>query len=218
MTGKSTRKSKLAAAPKQTKGERTRAAIKTALAELINESGYSDLKLEDLCARTGLTVGAFYFHFQSKDAALEEMWTEMNRDFYHGILSSTQEGDLEDVVQTLLKEMVRTCTANPTLFRVGYWLIPRSYSCYQSWLEARSGLVKRLVALTAARRGRAGRPSRGDYLDVHALLAGLEGFIENLFFGSDETMSTISKTPSKLVEELWSHWRSVLFRPSPVPD
>jgi hypothetical protein len=55
-------------------------------------------------------------------------------------------------------------------------------------------------------------------LDVHALLAGLEGFIENLFFGSDETMSSISKAPSKLVEELWAHWRSVLFRPSPVAD
>jgi AcrR family transcriptional regulator len=204
------------AEPKITKGERTRTLIKATIRELIAETGFSDLKLEDVCAKSGVTVGAFYFHFPSKDAALEEMWIEMNREFYGDILASTVDGDLEKVVKTLLRRSIDLCIDSPVLFRVGYWLIPRSFTVYKSWVASRAELIERLVSLTAARRGRPNRPSRADSLDVHFLMSGLEGFIENLFFGSDATMASIQKSPAKLTGDLWLHWRSVLFRPAAV--
>jgi AcrR family transcriptional regulator len=190
--------------------------IKATIQELIAETGFQDLKLEDVCARAGVTVGAFYFHFPSKDAALEEMWVEMNRDFYEGILAADTGESLESFVKLLLRRSIDLCIESPVLFRVGYWLIPRSMSVYRSWVDSRSGVVRRLVTLTAASRGRQGRPSRADALDVHFLMSGLEGFIENLFFGTDETMSPIQKSPGRLTADLWSHWRSVLLRPMAV--
>jgi AcrR family transcriptional regulator len=54
----------------------TRAFILQTAAEAFAESGYADTTLAELIARSGMTKGAFYFHFPSKEqlalAVLEE--------------------------------------------------------------------------------------------------------------------------------------------------
>jgi AcrR family transcriptional regulator len=58
------------------KGAATRAFILQTAAEAFAESGYADTTLAELIARSGMTKGAFYFHFASKEqlalAVLEE--------------------------------------------------------------------------------------------------------------------------------------------------
>src|SRR5215470_9045301 len=70
-------------APVTPKGHATRAFILQSAAEAFAERGYSDTTLSELIARSGLTKGAFYFHFASKEqlalAVLEEkqrQWRE----------------------------------------------------------------------------------------------------------------------------------------------
>jgi AcrR family transcriptional regulator len=62
--------------PVTPKGHATRAFILQAAAEIFAERGYADATLAELIARSGLTKGAFYFHFASKEqlafAVLEE--------------------------------------------------------------------------------------------------------------------------------------------------
>jgi AcrR family transcriptional regulator len=69
--------------PVTPKGHATRAFILQAAAEVFAERGYGDATLAGLIARSGLTKGAFYFHFASKEqlalAVLEEkqrQWRE----------------------------------------------------------------------------------------------------------------------------------------------
>jgi len=75
----------LTAAPKPVtpKGQATRASILQAAAEVFAERGYANTTLSQLIARSGLTKGAFYFHFTSKEqlafAVLEDkqrQWQE----------------------------------------------------------------------------------------------------------------------------------------------
>jgi AcrR family transcriptional regulator len=68
------------------KGHATRASILQTAAEVFAERGYTDTTLAELIARSGLTKGAFYFHFASKEqlalAVLEEkqrQWLEFVR-------------------------------------------------------------------------------------------------------------------------------------------
>lgn len=202
-------------APRLTKGERTRGVIKGAIADLIGERQSLDFTLDDICAKTGLTVGAFYFHFDNKDAALEEMCMDHLREFYSA-LQGIAADDIEDLSRAIIRNSVEACVKNPAMFRASYTLIPRSMRIYETWIAARGGVVTRLIDLLARRRRRPAKAAPMEHLDVHLLMAGLEGFLENLYFGSDATMKAIPQRPSRLEEDLWAHWRSVLLRPVPV--
>ena len=49
---------------------------------LIREKGYSATSVDELCAKAGVTKGAFFHHFQSKDAlavAAANRWSEVSR-------------------------------------------------------------------------------------------------------------------------------------------
>ncbi|MDX2238701.1 MAG: TetR/AcrR family transcriptional regulator [Hyphomonadaceae bacterium] len=199
-----------------TKGGRTRAAIKAAIAELIAQRQSLDFTLEDICAKTGFTIGAFYFHFANKDAALEEMAIDHVAEFYGAIADRGAAEDLEGLSRLILRASIDACVRNPAMFRANYILVPKSMDVYRAWIEARKRVVALLLGRLAERRGRAGKPAPIDYLDVHLLLSGLEGFLENLYFGDDSTMRPITKRPQRLEEEMWAHWRPVLFRPAKV--
>jgi len=52
---------------RQTKGERTRARLVTVAAQVFAEQGYAATTYEQLVQAAGLSRGAFYFHFPSKE-------------------------------------------------------------------------------------------------------------------------------------------------------
>jgi AcrR family transcriptional regulator len=64
--------------PKGDKRQRTRARLIEAAAEVIGEKGYERASLEEIAARAGMTRGAFYGNFESKDelllALVEARW------------------------------------------------------------------------------------------------------------------------------------------------
>lgn len=55
-------------APPSRKGERTRERIRLAAAELLNEVGYRQMKVADVCARAEITPPVLYRYFEGKAA------------------------------------------------------------------------------------------------------------------------------------------------------
>lgn len=50
------------------KAERTRAALIDAARFMVREHGYASMRIDDVCARAGVSKGAFFHHFDSKAA------------------------------------------------------------------------------------------------------------------------------------------------------
>jgi len=57
----------------QQRGEETRSHIRDAAGELFAERGYDATSVADICARAGVTKGAFYHHFASKQSVFLEL-------------------------------------------------------------------------------------------------------------------------------------------------
>jgi len=57
----------------QLRGEETRSHILDVAGELFAERGYDATSVAGICARAGLTKGAFYHHFKSKQAVFLEL-------------------------------------------------------------------------------------------------------------------------------------------------
>ena len=72
------------------KGQATRDMLDKAILELVNERGFTNFRLQDLCDKTGLTIGAFYFHYKNKDQALESVAAGAAESLF-----STIESDIE---------------------------------------------------------------------------------------------------------------------------
>ena len=59
---------------------RTRAALREALIELLEEQGLENITVNDLCSRADVTRGTFYNHYQDKDALLAAFEDEVLSD------------------------------------------------------------------------------------------------------------------------------------------
>ncbi len=62
-----------------------RQKLLAAALSLVREKGYSSTSVDELCAHAGVTKGAFFHHFQSKDAlgvAAANHWSALNNAFF----------------------------------------------------------------------------------------------------------------------------------------
>lgn len=63
---------------RQRRSEATRKAILDAAVRLAKEGGFDKLNVRDLCAAAGVTTGAFYHHFSSKDDLLTQGFSSLD--------------------------------------------------------------------------------------------------------------------------------------------
>jgi len=81
-------------APKGDKRQRTRAALVEAAAAIIAEKGFDRASLDEICARAGMTRGAFHGNFKSRDelflAVVDSHLRPVSADFQPGASFRTQ--------------------------------------------------------------------------------------------------------------------------------
>jgi AcrR family transcriptional regulator len=59
----------------KTKSERTEAKIILALQSLARNKGYASTTVRDICKEAGISIGAFYHHYASKEALVNECFS-----------------------------------------------------------------------------------------------------------------------------------------------
>jgi AcrR family transcriptional regulator len=103
--------------PAKRKGERTRALLKAAAAQLLERGGYRDMRVTDINERAGVSNALFYVYFPNKEKITEEVMTE----FLDVLFSHTPRDDAPNTVEESIYranlDYVRRFAANPGLMR-----------------------------------------------------------------------------------------------------
>jgi AcrR family transcriptional regulator len=165
-----------------TKGQRTRETLMGMVVGLVNEKPLAEIKVADVCARSGLAVGAFYFHFTGKDDALEQTAIEILGAFFSGVLATPASDDLHSEIYGLISEFHRGYIENRLKIRAVFVILGAHRRVRLAWLEARLQLVERLAAAFARARPAAPPAFQSDYVLAQYLLSALERFYEEVFF------------------------------------
>ncbi|MBS2017829.1 MAG: TetR/AcrR family transcriptional regulator [Deltaproteobacteria bacterium] len=89
---------------------RSREGILDAAARLVRERGIAGARVADVMQGAGLTVGAFYAHFASKEQLVDEALRRTSRALRERLLSRLDEKPAADRAEVVLKRYL--CAAN----------------------------------------------------------------------------------------------------------
>lgn len=85
-------------AQRKEKAKDTRRAIMEAASQLIRQNGFEKMTVRDICARAGVTTGAFYHHFASKEALLVQGFSSLDDHLEESLAAY----DLQDPAEKLV--------------------------------------------------------------------------------------------------------------------
>jgi AcrR family transcriptional regulator len=134
----------------------TRVKIVDAAYHLFIERGYSATAMRDISHQAGVTVGAIYHHFQTK----EEIWVEviLNRHPYHEILPiilAAQGDTIAAVVRSSARSMTQELLKRPDLFNLLFIEFVEFKAAHvSSFYQA---ILPQLAQLQALFRGKPGK-------------------------------------------------------------
>lgn len=138
----------------QARAEVTRHAIIDAAAELFETKGYGNVGLSDIIERAGITKGAFYYHFATKEAVATAIIVQADAtlmDTVAGVFASPSTPMLERLIRANFQTV--DITRQDRVVRVGNLLrqalnqiSPSGAVPYQLWRTAIVDVVKRAVA------------------------------------------------------------------------
>ena len=148
--------------PRQPRAEQTRSLIIETAARAFACHGYDRVSLNDLVTATGMSKGAFYFHFSSKEEVALAAFRAKQRELVGQLMSSGDpEGRVADEVRRILRRRAELVSDDPSLrcvIRLGSDLSSRSGpdSAYASFQELAVAMIADLIG-RGVRSGEFGR-------------------------------------------------------------
>lgn len=190
------------------KGLATKEVLDTAIMELVNELGFSNFRLQALCDRTGLTIGAFYFHYKNKDHALESVAAQSAGELFATISSDIEEQPLEEEFRLTIRDYQRGYS-DPRLreqTRMMRTMIPANPVVTETYFAARGKIIKKLVDNATAERRSKGLKPGPERAVIEYLFSGLADYMEMLYLGDDVELKKSAGSERKVAERLARLW------------
>ena len=173
----------MSSAPVTPKGAATRAFLLQVAAEVFAERGYAATTMAELIARSGLTKGAFYFHFSSKEQLALAVIEEKQRQWVDSVQAAiSAERQAIDQLRIVALELVRVHRDDPSAFSVSRLTrdlsrIPHVTDLVRDHTRAWVGLLAALIAQAQADED---LPATIDANDLAALLVAATDGLKDL--------------------------------------
>jgi AcrR family transcriptional regulator len=185
------------------KGDRSRRAIKRAVVSLVSRRAVEEISLADICRATKLTTGAVYFHFASKDEAIEEaVVDEINASYERTAAALELAGGLREALETIVRMKTEFHRATKRLTMAIQVVINTRPRAYQAWLDARTPVLDRLIGMLTDVRSRAGLSTEPAGFIAHFVVGAIEDLAMDVYQWRNPRLAVYAG-----VEEMWINYQ-----------
>ncbi len=95
----------------------TKKRILESALRLFSEKGIRETTIKDIAKDVGITEGAIYRHFMSKDEIVKELFSMYSEEFYNRLVSAFEEKTYKEKFYRMVKEFLKFCFENPEAFK-----------------------------------------------------------------------------------------------------
>lgn len=200
------------------KGERTRDRLRLCTIELLNEVGYRDLKLTDICQRAKTSPPVLYLYFPSKEALVHDILVEFLQEFMNRASSSKSRTPYEAMYGANL-QWIRLARSNAGLMRCLLQFSEEQRDFAELFARKSAEWNTRITRAIVHRFPAAQRDEAQIDLIVHALSGMMDELTRRLFASNDERLSsivaTVAPSDEALAEVLTTLWHRGLYCADP---
>ena len=150
---------------RQRRSQETTVALLEAGAELLRDCAFDELSIDELCARVGVTIGAFYGRFENKDAFFVALLSLAIRRGLAAVDAAVTAGDraaagLEEVCHEVVTVVTEVVRRNEGVVRAALQYKAVHPARWMMVRETGAGMVERSMPLLLARMGRGRRAAK----------------------------------------------------------
>ena len=135
----------LAREPGQRKGERTRARLVAAAAQLLEQDGYRKLRVTDINEKADVSNALFYVYFPNKDEITKEVMTQFLDVLFSHSARDTAPANVEEAIFRANADYVSRFAANSGLMRCLLQFGDEMSDFEKLWRERNGQWIKRAV-------------------------------------------------------------------------
>jgi AcrR family transcriptional regulator len=199
--------------PATRKGKMRRQLLKEATAELLEETSYHDLTLDQITKKAGIPLSVFYHYFNSKKEITQELLEELFADFEERMSAGRPYGTWERGVRKAHEEMIELHRRNIGLMRCLTEVEEPEFA--QRWRAKLNSWRIRLVDGLSEFAD----PGFADRTELFAIITALDGmthaFIYELIVLENPKLKKFLRKPDDAVEFLTALWLRAIFLEPP---
>lgn len=191
------------------KGERTALRLRVAICALLESGPLSQLKVQDICGRAGISQGTFYLYFPDRDHLLNAVLEDFVAFVRRRMLDAAR--DSADRMASLHATTLVYCrlfAANRGLMKIllnHYEDFPQARAIFQglnrAWIDTVVRSIRRRIADTALSDDEITRRA-------YALGGMVDQYLANLLLARDDSVAAVSPdldTVARTLTDIWRH-------------
>lgn len=206
----------------RTKGERTRGRIFLAAIDLLNEIGYREMKVSDVCKRAKVTPPVLYLYFKNKLALTTEVLQAFLDNFLAGPAAAdrTTSRSAYEAIHAANRDWIKVARHNAGLVRCLLQLADDEPAFARLFADANDKWYRRISA-SVLHRSPGTRVREGDVrLAAYALGGMLDELVRKLFTARDPHLAAlvaeVTPTDEEFARFVSLLWHRVLYASDPA--
>lgn len=204
--------------PSTSRGRATRRRLKNAVAVLLRDRTFHELRLEDIAREAGVRVSLFYHYFPSKTEITREVLSDLLDRFREEVAARPRSDNALDAIHYANQRMVSLYGTNPGAMRCLLEASGEAAPFAEMWRELTHGWNER-IARSIRKRAPDAFGTDEEYLALAYALSGTaDSFLFGYFVQRDEAIRKAYPTEEQVAAFLTTIWYRALYLSNPPDD